>query len=81
MHFGLAHDKSGRTPSQSPTILPAGSSLGACRYNVLWPLDGGAMDFLRALANLTETLDAVSVRYALIGGFGMAIRGGPKCEH
>lgn len=33
------------------------------------------MDFLRALADLTEKLDAVSVRYALIGGFGMAMRG------
>ncbi len=33
------------------------------------------MDFLRALADLTEKLDAISVRYALIGGFGMAMRG------
>jgi predicted nucleotidyltransferase len=33
------------------------------------------MDFLRALAQLTEKLDAASVRYALIGGFGMAMRG------
>jgi predicted nucleotidyltransferase len=33
------------------------------------------MDFLRALAELTEKLDAEAVRYALIGGFGMAMRG------
>jgi hypothetical protein len=33
------------------------------------------MDFLRALAELTEKLDQASVRYALIGGFGMAMRG------
>ncbi len=33
------------------------------------------MNFLRALAELTGKLDAASVRYALIGGFGMAMRG------
>ncbi len=33
------------------------------------------MDFVRALTDFTRKLDAASVRYALIGGFGMAMRG------
>ncbi len=33
------------------------------------------MDFLRALTELTQRLDASRVRYALIGGFGMAMHG------
>lgn len=33
------------------------------------------MDFFRVLPNLCQRLDEHSVRYALIGGFGMAMRG------
>ncbi len=33
------------------------------------------MDFFRVLPNLCRRLDDESVRYALIGGFGMAMRG------
>lgn len=33
------------------------------------------MDFFRVLPDLCQRLDAQSVRYALIGGFGMAMRG------
>lgn len=36
---------------------------------------GGAMQFVRVIAQVGAALDAAGVRYALIGGFAMALRG------
>jgi len=33
------------------------------------------MDFIKVMENVTSQLDTAGVRYALIGGFAMALRG------